>query len=135
MFMEADKKAIADTWRQAKLKKYIFPAIAGCDSYDFRRIHPLKQRAVYCIYEALKDNRYVEGMILFGSSVTVCCNRNSDIDLAVELRSDCLTNEARNEVSEIIQNACGYGADIIWTDHIKENSAIDANIKRGVRLI
>ena len=131
----ADRIAINSTWEQAKRKKYYFPDIYHSDVYDNRRIHPLKQRDIASVFDSVRNNPAVKALILFGSSSTVCCRAQSDIDLAVELRDSDVNTECKNAVSEAIQDACGYTADIIWMDRVTENSALYNNICRGVKII
>ena len=126
---------IADTWERAKEKAYRFPLIVPGKGYDASRIHPLKQRAIYDIVSALREEKRIAGLTLFGSAATICCGRKSDVDLAVELKAGFGSREDRNEISECIQNACNYDADILWMDRIRPGSKIDGNIRRGVKLI
>lgn len=129
-----EKQAISHSWTDAAKKKYRFPVVAECGGFDIGRIHPLKQKEIIKVYEAVKDDPRVESLILFGSSVTIRCGSKSDIDLAVRLRKEDITADAKNDVSENIQKACGFDADILWMDRIEPETAIERNIMRGVRI-
>ena len=48
-------------------------------------IYPIQQKKVLQIIEYLKNNKYVNKIIIFGSSVTEKCTINSDVDIYVEL--------------------------------------------------
>lgn len=50
------------------------------------RIYPLQRRKISELIAYLKDNKNVQKIIIFGSSVTSRCNINSDVDIYVELK-------------------------------------------------
>ena len=122
-------------WSEAKKMQYRFPVKYGSGEYAASRIHPLKQRSVFSVWESIRCMPEVESLMLFGSAPTVCCNSKSDLDFAVELKPECIGREQKNRVSEAIQEACGYGADIIWMDSVDKSSQLYENINRGVRII
>ena len=126
--------AVNPTWEQAKKQRYRFPVKYPADSYDASRIHPLKQRAVQAVVASIRDTAAVRSLTLFGSAPTICCNSHSDLDLAVELQPEAVNTEVKNNISERIQEACNYGADIIWMDRVDRESQLYRNICRGVKL-
>ena len=126
--------ALAGNWEAAKKKKYAFPVVADCEGFDMSRVHPLKQREILAVYDAVSKDPRVETLVLFGGATTIRCSRASDIDLAVGLGPEFVNSEAKNEISEKIQNACGFDADIIWLDAVKSGSQLQKNIERGVIL-
>ena len=63
----------------------------------------------------------------------MACNRDSDVDFAVGLNE--VTNEAKNEISEKIQVACDWGADIIWMDRLTSEDYLYKAVMRGVIII
>lgn len=126
---------INPTWQKATNKRYRFPVVEEEKRYDASLIHPLKQRMAKSVYEAVLADQRVKSLTIFGSAVNIRCNRNSDIDLAVTLFPDNIDSVTKNEVSEKIQEACGYGADILWMDRILPGSGIAKNIEKGVKLI
>ena len=126
---------LATTWEDARNQIYHFPIIAETDYFDISRVYPLKQRAILAIYQVLKKDDRIDSAILFGSSINIRCGRHSDIDLAISLKKNFISTDAKNEVSECIQEACGYNADILWLDRIDKGSQIDQNIRKGVKLL
>ena len=126
---------INPTWAESKKRKYRFPVISGSDGYDASRIHPLKQKSVSAVYACSKNNPDIVSLILFGSAPTICCRADSDLDFAVELRPEAVNRDTKNSVSEQIQEACGYTADIIWLDRVDRQSQLYKNICRGAKII
>lgn len=110
-----------------------FPVIVADDQIDMGRIYPTKQAAVKKVLEKLRKEETVSSLRLFGSSITMACHQGSDIDFAVELNE--LSRENRNDISEKIQLACDWNADIIWMDHIHKTDRIYDDIMKGVVLI
>ena len=135
--MAADDTApeINPTWLNAKKRSYRFPVKYGSDAYDASRIHPLKQKAALAVYDRLRDNPNLLSLILFGSAPTICCRADSDLDFAVALRPEAVSREIKNEVSEQLQEACGYSADILWMDRVNKQSTLYKNILKGVKLL
>jgi len=125
---------IAHTWDDARRKRFCFPVKVQRDDFDIFRIHPLKQKEAIQIADVVKDDGRVKGLIVFGSASNIRCCRNSDIDVAVELEPDHINNQVKEEVSENIQRACGFDADILWLDRIPKDSKLYSNIEMGVRL-
>lgn len=116
-----------------KMEVVHFPIIASDDYVDMSRIYPTKQRDVKKVIDELRGDIRLNSLRLFGSSISMACNRDSDIDFAVGIND--LTNEARNDISEKIQLACDWNADIIWMDHITPKDRIYGDIMKGVVLI
>lgn len=110
-----------------------FPVIAADNEVDMSRVYPTKQQAVKNVLAALRDDKRVSSLRLFGSSITMACHKDSDIDFAVGIND--VSRETRNDISEKIQLACDWGADIIWMDHILTTDRIYDNIMKGVILI
>lgn len=46
------------------------------------------------------------------------CTGKSDIDLVVKLKEECISDEMKNSISEKIQAACDWNADIVWRDRL-----------------
>lgn len=123
---------ISTSWLEARNKEYIFPTIVTNSNYDVSRIHPLKQKVVNEIYEFVsKDNR-IKKVIIFGSSCTIRCNKDSDIDVCVELIDN--SNDIKNEISEKIQTITKFNSDILWFDRLKKGTNIYNNINKGVTI-
>lgn len=121
------------TWEKKRNKKFIFNVIVKNDNIDIERIHPLKQQLVNRLNQELKDER-LECIYVFGSATNIRCNSDSDIDLAVKLKPNCITKKTKNEISEAIQKICEWNADIIWVDHVTKKDKIYKDIIQGVKI-
>jgi len=128
---DKDKK-IANNYLDSRFKQYEFPIIVK-SNINLKRIHPLKQRIVNNIYESLKDNKQIEEVYIFGSSTTIRCNKNSDIDIAIRLIND--TKENKEVISDVINNICNYNCDIIWLNSIEKETKLYKNVERGLRIL
>ena len=126
---------IRQTWQEKRNKKFSFPIIFESKLYDASRIHPLKQKIAADLSENLSKENCIDSLFLFGSSVNIRCNKYSDIDLAIELKNGCIDDQTKNRLSEQIQTICDWKADIIWLDHIKKDSKLYNNVKKGLKLI
>jgi len=119
--------------RSRKEEVVHFPVIADDELVDMSRIYPTKQSEVKQVLAGLRGDANITELRLFGSSITMACHKNSDVDFAVGLRK--ADPEIRNYVSEIIQQACDWKADIIWMDHLSSGERIYKDIMRGLVLI
>ncbi|MCD8217834.1 MAG: nucleotidyltransferase domain-containing protein [Clostridiales bacterium] len=61
-----------------------FPIVHGVSFTDANRIHPLMQKRVDTLIDALVRDANVRKAVLFGSSLEFRCDSRSDIDLYVE---------------------------------------------------
>ena len=116
-------------------KYYSFPVIVPDSKVNMKRVYPLKQPIVYELHNKLYSNHKITSIMLFGSSVTMQCNNDSDIDLAVRLNNDYINNDTKNTISETIQEICNWDADIIWYDRIDKNDKIYHDICKGVQIV
>ena len=116
-------------------KYYSFPVIVPDSRIDMKRVYPLKQPVVYELHNKLSSDQSIASIMLFGSSVTMQCNNDSDLDLAVRLVNDCTNNDIKNSISERIQEICNWNADIIWFDRIDISDRIYHDICKGVQII
>ena len=124
---------LSDSWNENKNKKFIFPQVIQTDKYDSRRIHPLKQRLVYEVYNKILELNIIEKAIVFGSSVNIRCNTKSDLDIALYIKDDSFNRNNQNIISEEMQELCNYNLDIIWLNNINKDSQLYNNIiKKGV---
>ncbi|MCM1236728.1 MAG: hypothetical protein NC489_42170 [Ruminococcus flavefaciens] len=129
------KGYINSTWEEQRNRRIIFPVMIECPPVHMEFIHPLKQKLVYDIHQALVDDARVRTILMFGSSVNLRCTIYSDADLAVRLSDDCITKEVKNEVSEIIQKAADWNADILWYDSLDRSERIYGDILKGVQIL
>lgn len=116
-------------------KYYKFPIIVDNKNIDMSRIHPLKQKVVSRINDELMYDTGIASIMLFGSSVMMRCNQNSDIDLAIRLQDDFVNEGTKNTVSEKIQEVCDWNADILWFDRISRDDRIYHDICKGVQIV
>jgi len=110
-----------------------FPIIVKDEDVDMSRIYPTKQVEVKSVLDKLRRDENVIDLRLFGSSITMACNKESDVDFAVGLKNT--DQKVRNSVSEKIQESCNWKADIIWIDHLVKGERIYNEIMRGLVLI
>lgn len=139
LYLELNKKiALSDTKQNDfnnYSKKYYFKALYHSDKIEMTRIFPTKQLTALKINEAFHDDNRLACIMLFGSSVTINCNKDSDIDLLVRLNDEFVNNDNKNEISEKIQELCNWDADIIWYDRISPDEKIYKNILKGVQIV
>ncbi|MDR1961513.1 MAG: hypothetical protein LBQ16_04445 [Gracilibacteraceae bacterium] len=112
---------------------FIFPVVVDTNFDNMNRIHPLKQGICKNILNCHDVIDNCKQIIVFGSSVSMKCDDESDIDLAIELKTDSVKN--RNSVSESIGAISDWNYDIIWLDDTIQNEPIYEKIKRGVYLL
>lgn len=123
------------TWEErCKQEIYSFPVLKDCITVDYpiRRIYPLKQRVVRDIANYVREDKRVAHVCVIGSSVSMKCTRESDLDLIVQLQPSFVSLETKNQVSEKIQELGEWNCDIIWYDHLEKSDAIYNEIYRGV---
>lgn len=123
------------TWEEQKNVKCIFSVLVDIPGVEVSRIHPLQQEDVKKVFHALKGEERIKTVVLFGSSVNLRCTIYSDLDFVVQLKSDFINNEVKNDVSEKIQEACNWNADILWYDRIYTNDRLMDNVLKGVQIV
>lgn len=119
--------------RERKAQKIHFPIVTADEYVDMSLIYPTKQRAVENVIMSLRNDARVSSLRLFGSSITIACHKDSDIDFAVGLND--ISKDTKNDISEMIQSACDWSADILWLDRLSENDRIFQDIMNGLVLI
>ena len=123
------------TWEEQKNVECNFRVLADVPKVKMSRIHPLQQKAVKRIHDAIEWDERVAAIVLFGSSVNLRCTIHSDLDLVVRLRPEFVNNETKNEVSEKIQEACGWNADVLWYDRICNSKNLMNNVLKEVQIL
>lgn len=124
---------LSNSWEECKDKVYYFPIIVNNENYDASRIHPLKQKKINEIYNITKNSNIIDKIIIFGSSVNIRCNKNSDIDIAVKIKDQYFTKENQNMISEKIGEITEYYFDMVWLNTIDKQSQLYYNIEnKGV---
>lgn len=121
------------TWEEVRKLKFTFKKIVDVPGIEIERVHPLQQKAVAAINKALKDDNRVERVVLFGSSINMRCTIHSDLDVVIVMRD--LSNEAKLDVSEKLQEACDWNADVLWGDRLTEDDRVFQEAKMGVRIV
>lgn len=116
-----------------KEKEVHFPIVVADELVDMSRIYPTKQGLVKNVLAQLRADKRVKSLRLFGSSISMACHKDSDIDFAVDIADK--SRECRNEISEKLQIACNWSADIIWMDHLAETDRVYKDIMKGLVLI
>lgn len=116
-------------------KYYTFPVIVPNSKVNMQRVYPTKQALIYELHHKLHSDPRITSIMLFGSSVTMQCNFESDTDLAVRLNENHNNNDVKNDVSELIQEICDWNADIIWFDRIDKSDRIYHDICKGVQIV
>lgn len=116
-------------------KYYKFPVIIQNSNIQMERIYPLKQKLVSKIYDTCHDDLRISSIILFGSSITMQCHKDSDIDMSVQLNKEYINNDTKNDVSEKIQEVCNWNADILWFDRLSSEDRVYQDIRNGVKIV
>lgn len=114
-------------------KQVHFPIVVSDERIDMSRIYPTQQKSVKKVIDELRQEKSLDKVILFGSSITMRCNKDSDLDFCVGLKN--YTMDLKNRVSEKIQEACDWKADILWFDRICAQDRVYGDIRKGLVLI
>lgn len=128
-------KKMANNWEQVKYKSYKFPVVSVTEHFDISRVHPFMQAGAIKISDSVREDDRVVALILFGSSTNIRCNEKSDFDILVRLRDEAVSLETKAEVSEKIQEACNWNADLIWYDKLDPKERIYQHILKGVQIL
>lgn len=95
-----------------------------------RQVYPVKQKYIQALLEYSAIEPGIRKIILFGSSITMRCRVESDIDVMVWLDDACDDAE-RDKISGkiglILDNA-----DVLFPNWFEESSAIWNDIYKGV---
>ena len=121
-------------WATADCHHYRFPVVIDSTFPLISRIHPLKQKKADALWRCCRGDRRIRSLYIFGSSANIRCGKSSDLDIAVDPNQELLPPQSRSELSEQIQNACDFDADIVWMDRTI-SPVLSENIRKGVQLI
>lgn len=122
---------LSNSWQENKEKEFVFPIIQENKDINMSRFHPLKQKNINIIFNIVNKDSRIEKVIVFGSATNIRCNKDSDLDICITLKKDFVDNNSKNEISEKIQEAINYDADIIWNDRLNKETKIYNNIQKG----
>lgn len=114
-------------------KFYRFPRLME-SPIELERIYPTKQKIAVELYKVLNPDKRVISAMLFGSSITMKCTKESDTDIAVRLDTGFIDRDTKNEISERILELCDWKADILWFDTLDHNEKIYKDICMGVQI-
>lgn len=128
-FKELDKILHTD----APDVRYIFNNLVDAPNYQY--IHPVKQRQVYALTQALlaeDQDQLITDIIVFGSTVTLFCDSYSDIDMAVLGNfKDFSTQIPLYEYGDV--DLFGYNKEAFY-DMAKNNHFYCEILTKGVRV-
>ena len=80
--------------RHAGENLWNFDVVVSPGFENISHIHPLKQRDTARLIEAVKNDRHILAVIVFGSAVRFDCNSHSDLDVLLVRDDDELTISA-----------------------------------------
>ena len=136
-YYDATGRFVNYTWdRWCQDNKFLYPILDDLKQYEFEfemeRIYPLKQREVFAVYNVLKNNPKIKSAWVFGSSTSMKCTMDSDLDIAIQYE-DCSDSEL-TKLHHDIRVLCKNGCDIVYINDIKGGSKRFGQIRRGVKL-
>lgn len=126
---------ISMSWEAARHRKYRFPVVCPTNRFDISRIHPLKQAEALSIASMLDSYSEIDSAIVFGGATTIRCHEDSDLDIALRLKPESDSAAIRDLISEKIQEATGWKADVIWLNNEEKGSQLYDNIEEGVIIL
>ena len=110
-----------------------FPLCIECDEKAaaiLHRVYPLMQKYIL----KLLDSKCLSDvtLVLFGSALTMLCNNESDLDIAVKTESYDLDkfHQTRNIIEDLIDIPC----DVVYYNDITESDHLLPEIKKGLIL-
>lgn len=125
----------ATTWEDERNARYRFHKVVESNMEFISRVHPLQQRAVLNVRNAVIDDDRVCTIMLFGSSTNMRCTPKSDLDMVIRLLPEFVNSSAKNEISEKVQIACDWNADILWYDRLSPNDRVYKECLEGVQIV
>lgn len=118
-----------DTYRST------FPILLTHTVVPVKYIHPLHQEDAINIHEIMKKDIRINSIVLFGNSVSIHCQNDSDLELAINLTHDYENIETKINISEMIQKSCNNNVDITWINRFNTDEKLYANILKGVQIV
>ena len=126
---------ICHSWNQQSEYRCTFPVVVRHDIVPTQHIHPIQQQAAVDIHDGVKQDGRINAIVLFGSSITLRCDGESDLDLVVILDDNYSTVQDKNEISEHIQELGNWNCDILWGKEINKESQLYHNVLKGVQIL
>lgn len=108
-----------------------FPVCIECkdnEKHILQHVYPLMQSYVQKIMRS--DFSNVTKIILFGSSITMKCNIESDLDLAIQ--TDTYDLQTFHSVREVIERMISIKCDILYYNDIVAEDQLFAEINKGL---
>ena len=108
-----------------------FPVCIECNDSEkhiLQHVYPLMQSYVQQIMRSAFSN--VTKIILFGSSITMKCNIESDLDLAIQ--TDTYDLQIFYSVREIIERMIPIKCDILYYNDIVTEDQLFTEINKGL---
>lgn len=129
-----------ETFRQYCARHvFYFNIVTGVPDvpFDMRRVHPLKQRLVYKLYELFKSSNVVTEAWIFGSSVSYTCHQGSDTDIIIHTTEPArVYTEAYCSIHDKIEEMCNNNCDILRYENLSYNDFVRlTNWERGVKIL
>ena len=115
--------------------RYRFPIAVTVTEPDdvISHIYPLKQKQAQSIIDEFREDDRVDAIYVFGSSLNLRCNRNSDLDVCIRLRDQ--SPAVKSDVSEKIGIICDWNDDIFWLDELVLDSPLRRDCLNGVEIL
>ena len=108
-----------------------FPVCIECNDNEkhiLQHVYPLMQSYVQQIMRSAFSN--VTKIILFGSSITMKCNIESDLDLAIQ--TDTYDLQMFYSVREVIERMISIKCDILYYNDIVTEDQLFTEINKGL---
>lgn len=97
-------------------------------TFDFQNkeyVYPSKQEECFKFIQKVKD--YCNKIILFGSSVTMHCRPDSDLDFAILLKDKKFIDSVYKATNNL-KSDC----DLIWLEESNISPELQKNISKGI---
>lgn len=120
--------------RLRRERKFRYNLIGDPTVLNIVYIYPLKQKQVSDIVNQLKEYKYVNKIVIFGSSVTDRCHEYSDLDIAIDIGKaydeDGFLLDSAKKVFRLIEKITFYKCDVVFIGY--EGELVKKAIENGV---
>lgn len=109
----------------------IFPICVECRNEEKRilqRVYPIMQPYIQQILRSTFPD--VTKIILFGSSITMNCNIESDLDIAIQTNTYDL--QVFHTVREMIERMIPIKCDVLYYNDISQSDSIFMEVNKGL---
>lgn len=94
------------------------------------KVNPLRRNEIFSLLNACHEDTRIKKVILFGSSIKTHGKENDDIDIAIELKDECIGD--KTTVASMLLRASGNLADIVWLNSLHPDSVLSKVIAEGI---